>query len=80
MGSHVDLKSASVVARVVALCANKGFLSAVNSHVDFQLGRCVTRVAALLALVTFLCTRRNIVDFKLTGHLESTLFFGGCCR
>ena len=70
MGSHVDPKSASVVARVVALCANKGFLSAVNSHVDFQLGRSVTRKTALVALVTFLCLRRKIDDLKLAVHID----------
>ena len=39
VGSHVDSKVASCCARVVALCASKGLLSAVNSHVSFHVGR-----------------------------------------
>ena len=69
MGSHVASKIVRCCARVVALCANKGLLSAVNSHVDFQLRRYITRMAALVALVIFLCIRREIIDIKLTGHL-----------
>ena len=37
--SHVDSKPASLIARVVALWTNKGFLSAVSSHVGFQIGK-----------------------------------------
>ena len=70
MSLHVDSKDISSCARVVALCANKRLLSAVNSHVDFQVRRSVTRIATLVAIVTFLCIMMKLVDFKLAGHLE----------
>ena len=75
MGSHVGSKSISCRARVVAVCANKGLLSAVNSHVDFQLGRCVTSIAALVAIVTFLSIRLKIVDIEFSGHVEYFKFW-----
>ena len=71
--SHVDSKPASLIARVVALWTNKGFLSAVKSHVGFQRWRPVTWVPALLTLVTFLCIIKQLVDHQLTGHLEISL-------
>ena len=37
VGSHVASKGASLFARVVALCTNKGLLSAVNHLLGFQL-------------------------------------------
>ena len=66
MGSQVDSKATSCCAREVALCANKGLLSAVNQYMSFQEGRCVTREVAFVAIVFFLCIRMILVDF---GHL-----------
>ena len=75
MGSHVGSKSTSCRARVVAVCANKGLLSAVNSHVDFQLGSCITRVAALVAIVTFLSIMMKLAHFDIAGHFEIFLLW-----
>ena len=75
MGSHVCPKGISSCAREVALCANKGLLSAVNSHMGFQVGRCVAGVAALNAIVTFLCISVNFIHFHLAGHFEIFLFW-----
>ena len=69
MGSHMDPKIASLDAREVALCANKGLLSAVNHHVSFQAVRTVTRVATLVAIVFFLCIGTDVVDFSHLGNL-----------
>ena len=74
MGSHVDPKVTSCCAREVALCANKGLLSAVNSHVDFQFGRSVTRVATLVAIVILLCIKMYLLHVKLVGHTDISLF------
>ena len=68
--SNVDSKPASLIARVVALWANKRFVSAVNSHVGFQIGKFGTRVAALVAIVSFLWLRMNIVDFGHIGNFR----------
>ena len=67
MDSHVASKVASPSARVVALTADKRFLSAMNSHVVFQHGRCVRWEAALVAFVSFLYIRMDLVEF---GYLE----------
>ena len=69
----MDSNAVSSCARVVALCANKGLLSAVNSHVDFQVGRPVTRVATLVAIVILLCFKTNLFYVKLEGHLDISL-------
>ena len=66
VGSHMDSKGTSFVARIGALCTNKRLLSAVNHHVGFQLGRSVERIATLFAFVIFLEIRMGLVDF---GHL-----------
>ena len=68
MDSHVASKVASSSARVVALRADKRFLSAMNSHVVFQHGRCVRWEAAPVAFVSFLYIRMDLVEF---GHLEN---------
>ena len=69
MSSHVDYKDIRYCARVVALCTNKGLLSAVNQHVGFQVGMSVRRVATLATIVIFLCSRRDIV---VLGHLRNS--------
>ena len=45
--SHVDSKPASLIARVVALWANKRFVSALNSHVGFQIGKFGSKLQSL---------------------------------
>ena len=70
MALNMDLKIASLCARVVALCTNKWFLSAVNLHVSFQHKRFVARKVALVAIVNIFCIMMNPIDFKLGSHLE----------
>ena len=72
----MDYKDIRYCARVVALCTNKGLLSAVNQHVGFQLGRSVTRVATLVAIVFFRCIGMDVVDFGHLRNFGSALFFG----
>ena len=66
MGSHMDSKGTSFIARIVELCTNERLLSAVNHHVGFQLGRSVERIATLFAFVIFLDIR---MDLEVIGHL-----------
>ena len=73
MTSLVDSKVISSCARIVALYANKGLLSAVNSHVYFQLGRSFTRETTLVAIVIVLCIKMNLLDVKVVGHLDISL-------
>ena len=73
MGSHVGSKVASLVARVCALCTNKGLFSAVNQHVGFQIGRSVARIATLVALVILLCIKINLSCVRFVGHLDISL-------
>ena len=65
MGSRMDSKGTSFIARIVELCTNERLLTAVNHHVGFQLGRSVERIATLVAFVIFLDIRMDLVDL---GH------------
>ena len=67
MGSHVDFKVASLVARVVALWTNKGLLSRMSSNVYFKVGSCCARVVALWTNKGLLSWMGSRVDSKVAS-------------
>ena len=73
MCPYVYLQASSLCAGVIALFANKGFLSTVNQHVFLQINSTDARVAALVATVGLLSIMLKQVPVEVFGHLEGEI-------